>query len=65
MNALARIAAAPAPVTLEPAGIVVMTLSILIVCWMTVFCIARIMRDKSPGEHHHTPLDIDTHDRDR
>ena len=54
--------AGDATVRLEPAGMVVMALSILIVVGLTLFCIVRIMRDKSPAEHHHVPLDIDTHD---
>ncbi len=49
-------------VTLEPAGVVVMGLSILIVCGLTLFCIVRLLRDQAPADHHHTPLDIDTHD---
>ncbi|MEE9296845.1 MAG: hypothetical protein V3W34_18020 [Phycisphaerae bacterium] len=49
-------------VSLEPAGMVVMALSILIVCGLTVFCIVRILGERSPSEHHHVPLDIDTHD---
>ena len=51
-------------VTFEPAGMVVMGLSILLVCGLTIFCVLRILRERSPGEHHHVPLDIDTHDVD-
>ncbi len=50
------------PVTLEPAGMVVMGLSILIVCGLTLFCILRLVREESPAEHHHVPPDINTHD---
>ncbi len=50
------------PVSLEPGGLVVMTLSILLVCSLTIFCAVKILGDKSPSEHHHVPLDIDTHD---
>ena len=48
--------------TLEPAGMVVMVLSILGVTGLMGFCISRILREKAPGAHHHVPLDIDTHD---
>lgn len=49
-------------VTLEPAGMVVMVLSILGVTGLMAFCISRILREKAPGTHHHVPLDIDTQD---
>lgn len=49
-------------VTLEPAGMAMMALSILLVTGLTVFCAARILREKNPADHHHAPLDIDTHD---
>ncbi len=52
------------PVQLEPAGMVMMGLSITIVCGLTTFCIFRIFRETSPEQHHHVPLDIDTHDRE-
>ena len=50
------------PVTLEPAGVAVMVLSILLVTGLMGFCISQILREKAPGEHHHAPLDIDTRD---
>ena len=43
-------------------GTVIMVLSILLVLGLTVFCLARILGEKRPAEHHHAPLDIDTHD---
>lgn len=49
---------------LTPAGAVIMTASILLVLGLTVFCMARILREPRPEEHHHAPLDIDTHDTD-
>lgn len=51
-----------ATVTLEPAGLVLMVLSITMIIGLAVFCSARILREKRPSEHHHAPLDIDTHD---
>ncbi len=52
-------------VELEPAGMVVMTLSVLLVCGLTIYCAVKILGDKSPSEHHHAPLDIDTRDTER
>lgn len=49
---------------LTVAGAVIMTLSILLVLGLAVFCMVRILREKHPEEHHHAPLDIDTHDTD-
>jgi hypothetical protein len=43
-------------------GAIIMVLSILLVLGLTVFCLARILGEKRPAEHHHAPLDIDTHD---
>lgn len=45
-------------------GIVVMVVSIGLVLGLMLFCIARILGQKSPSEYHHAPLDIDTHDQD-
>jgi hypothetical protein len=42
-----------------------MVLSILLVLGLTVFCLVRILGEKRPAEHHHAPLDIDTHDVNR
>ena len=52
-------------VRLEPAGLVVMVLSVAIVTGLTLFCIIRILRESSPSAHYHAPLDIDTHGRSR
>ncbi len=49
---------------LTPAGIVIMTASVLLVLGLMVFCMTRILRETRPEEHHHAPLDIDTHDLD-
>jgi len=49
-------------VTLQTGGIIVMGLIIAIVCGLALFCIVRLLSGKDPGEHHHVPLDIDTHD---
>ena len=51
-------------VKLTPAGIAIMIVSILLVLGLCVFCFWRILREPSPSEHHHAPLDIDTHDDD-
>ena len=49
-------------VTLQPAGAILMVISLLMVCGLAAFCIFHILREKAPSEHHHVPLDIDTHD---
>ena len=49
---------------LTTAGAIVMASSILLVIGLSVFCAIQILRDPDPSEHHHAPLDIDTHDRD-
>lgn len=54
-----------ATVTLEPAGLVVMVLSITLIIGLTVFFNAMILGEKRPGECHHAPLDIDTDDVER
>jgi hypothetical protein len=35
-----------------------------LVCGLCTFCYYRVLREPKPSEHHHAPLDIDTHDRD-
>jgi len=45
-------------------GAIVMTGSVVLVLGLMIFCMTRILREKRPTEHHHTPLDIDTHDRE-
>lgn len=49
-------------VTLTATGAVIMTISVLLVLGLTVFCFWRILREPSPSEHHHAPLDVDTKD---
>lgn len=49
---------------LSPAGWTMMIGCISAVCLLVVFCFYRVLRESSPGEHHHAPLDIDTRDRD-
>ncbi len=49
---------------LTPAGWTLMIGCIAMVCGLCVFCFYRIMREPRPSEHHHAPLDIDTHDLD-
>ena len=49
---------------LTPSGWTVMIACIGLVCGLVVFCFYRILREPRPSEHHHAPLDIDTHDRD-
>ena len=34
------------------------------VCGLMGFCFYRILREPRPTEHHHAPLDIETHDRE-
>ncbi len=53
------------PVTLTVGGAVIMALSVGMVLALLGFCMHRIMRDPQAQEHHHAPLDIDTHDGDR
>lgn len=53
---------AESTVKLEPAGLAMMVFSVALVCGLTLFCVVRIFRERAPSEHHHAPLDIDTHD---
>jgi ABC-type nickel/cobalt efflux system permease component RcnA len=64
MSLLATILAQAATdqVTLTPAGATIMTVSVLLVLGLCAFCFWRILREPAPSEHHHAPLDIDTHD---
>ncbi len=32
---------------------------------LCAFCFWKIMTESKPSEHHHAPLDIDTHDVER
>ncbi len=47
---------------LNAGGWVLMILCIGFVCSLCAFCVWRLMREERPGEHHHAPLDINTHD---
>ena len=47
---------------LTAGGMVIMSASIMLVLGLMLFCIVRILKEKHPEEHHHVPLDIDTHD---
>ena len=53
---------AESTVKLEPAGIVMMVICVSLVCGLSLFCIMRLFSSRAPSEHHHVPLDIDTHD---
>ena len=66
MSVLAMILAqtAGAEDTLTVGGAVIMTLSVVLVVGLNVFCMSRILREQKPSEHHHAPLDVDTHDAD-
>ncbi len=41
-----------------------MTVCIVLVLGLMLICMIRILREKQPTEHHHAPLDINTHDYD-
>ncbi len=56
--------AAGEDVGLNLGGTFMLTMSVVLVCGLVVFCFVRIMREDSPGEHLHAPLDVDTHDAD-
>lgn len=60
---LGQILAATEDVRLTVGGAIIMTISVVLVLGLMIFCLARILREEHP-EHHHAPLDIDTHDRD-
>ena len=51
-------------VGLTPGGWIMMVLCVGLVCGLVAFCFIRIMREPNPSQHHHAPLDIDTHDLD-
>ncbi len=36
-----------------------------LVCALCAFCFWKILTEPKPSEHHHAPLDIDTHDVER
>ena len=41
---------------------VVMVVSITLVLGLCAFCLRHILGEQRPSDHHHAPLDIDTHD---
>ena len=47
---------------LNAGGWTVMLLCVSLISTLMVFCYYRILREPRPSEHHHAPLDIDTHD---
>ncbi|MHC4697471.1 MAG: hypothetical protein ACYTFA_12080 [Planctomycetota bacterium] len=49
---------------LTPGGWIVMIGCITLVCGLCSFCFYRVLREPRASEHHHAPLDIDTHDPD-
>jgi len=49
---------------LTSSGLVVMIGCIGLVLSLAAFCFYRLFRESNPSEHHHAPLDIDTHDQD-
>ncbi|HVR29384.1 MAG TPA: hypothetical protein VMS86_07585 [Thermoanaerobaculia bacterium] len=49
---------------MEPMGWVFMIGSISMVIALVVFCYWKVLTSPRATEHMHTPLDIDTHDRD-
>ena len=66
MNGITLILAltAEAPTSLSAGGAVIMILSVSLVLGLNIFCFWRILREPEPTEHHHVPLEIDTHDLD-
>ena len=59
---LSILAIAGGEVRLTGAGALIMTLNIVLVLGLLVFCMSRILRETRPEEHHHAPLEIDTKD---
>ena len=59
---LAQVEAAPTGLTIG--GMIMMGLSIGGVLALNAFCLKRLLRGDKPGEDHHAPLEIDTHDLD-
>ena len=49
-------------VRLTAQGALIMAICIGLVLALAGFCMYRILREKRPAEHHHVPLEIDTHD---
>ena len=51
-------------ITLTPGGTLIMVVCIVMVLSLLIFCMTRILRESRPKDHHHAPLEIDTHDTD-
>ena len=51
-------------VKLTGGGALIMGVCIVGVLALLAFCLARILHESRPEEHHHAPLEIDTHDGD-
>lgn len=49
---------------LSSSGLIVMVACVGGVCGLMAFCYYRLLRQPRPSQHHHAPLDIDTHDRE-
>jgi hypothetical protein len=60
--ALAQAAVLAQEVRLTAEGAIIMIGCIVLVLGLSAFCMSRILREPRPEEHHHAPLDIDTHD---
>ena len=52
----------PTTVTLNAGGWLMMSVSILLVCGLSSFCLYRILREPTPSKEHHAPLEINTRD---
>ncbi len=59
MSTLTVLAQAPG---LNASGWIMLICCIGLVCALCAFCFWKIMSEPKPSEHHHIPLDIDTHD---
>lgn len=46
-------------------GTIVMLVTVGLVLALSAYCMWHILLEKRPKEHHHAPLDIDTHDVER
>lgn len=48
--------------SMQPLGWTFMTISLLTVLALTIFCFARVLAKPSAANHMHSPIDIDTGD---
>ena len=60
--ALATLLQTGVPQGLSTGGLIMLIGSVTIVCGLCAFCTYRILTEAQPSEHHHAPLDINTHD---